>query len=48
MSLELTAPAPEEPSVAADGTWLECIACGAQFAPFEDVRYTCEIGRAHV
>ncbi|RDZ41968.1 MULTISPECIES: threonine synthase [Haloferax] len=42
MSLELTAPAPEEPSVAADGTWLECIACGAQFAPFEDVRYTCD------
>ncbi|AKU08938.1 MULTISPECIES: threonine synthase [Haloferax] len=42
MSLELTAPAPEEPSVADDGTWLECIACGAQFAPFEDVRYTCD------
>lgn len=42
MSLELTAPAPEEPSVADDGTWLECIECGAQFAPFEDIRYTCD------
>ncbi|KTG19996.1 threonine synthase [Haloferax profundi] len=42
MSLELTAPTPEEPSVAADGTWLECIECGAQFAPFDDVRYTCD------
>ncbi|WP_396611203.1 threonine synthase [Haloferax sp. S1W] len=42
MSLELTAPTPEEPSVADDGTWLECIECGAQFAPFEDIRYTCD------
>ncbi|KAB1187191.1 MULTISPECIES: threonine synthase [Haloferax] len=42
MSLELTAPTPEEPAVADDGTWLECIECGAQFAPFDDVRYTCD------
>ncbi|WP_411964854.1 threonine synthase [Haloferax sp. YSMS24] len=42
MSLELTAPAPEEPAVAEDGAWLECIECGEQFAPFDDVRYTCD------
>ncbi|WP_416838092.1 threonine synthase [Haloferax sp. DFSO52] len=42
MSLELTAPAPEEPAVADDGAWLECIECGEQFAPFDDVRYTCD------
>jgi threonine synthase len=28
--------------VADDGVWLECIACGAQFAPFDDIRYTCD------
>ncbi|KAB1197773.1 MULTISPECIES: threonine synthase [Haloferax] len=42
MSLELTAPAPEEPAVADDGVWLDCIECGEQFAPFDDVRYTCD------
>ena len=42
MSLELTAPTPDEPAVAEDGAWLECIECGEQFAPFDDVRYTCD------
>jgi threonine synthase len=42
MSLELTAPAPEEPPVADDGVWLECIECGETFAPFSDIRYTCD------
>ncbi|MFC6989871.1 threonine synthase [Haloplanus sp. GCM10025708] len=42
MSLELTAPAPEEPAVADDGVWLECIECGETFAPFSEIRYTCD------
>ncbi|MFC7205169.1 threonine synthase [Haloferax namakaokahaiae] len=42
MSLELTAPAQDAPAVADDGVWLECIECGEQFAPFEDIRYTCD------
>ncbi|WP_058367580.1 threonine synthase [Haloparvum sedimenti] len=42
MSLDLDAPAPEAPDCAADGAWLACIECGATFAPFEDVRYTCD------
>src|SRR6056297_1136953 len=42
MSLELTAPAPEQPADADDGVWLECIECGETFAPFDDVRYTCD------
>jgi threonine synthase len=42
MSLELTAEAEAAPSAATDGAWLECIACGATFAPFEDIRYTCD------
>jgi len=40
--LDLAAPAGAEPGVADGGVWLECIACGAQFAPFETVRYTCD------
>jgi len=32
----------EEPACATDGLWLACIACGAQFAPFDEVRYTCD------
>ncbi len=42
MSLELTTDAPSAPSVAEDGTWLECIACGETFAPFDAIRYTCD------
>ncbi|MHB9287460.1 threonine synthase [Halobacteriales archaeon Cl-PHB] len=30
------------PPAATDGVWLTCIECGADFAPFEDVRYTCD------
>ncbi|MDG5778364.1 threonine synthase [Haloarculaceae archaeon H-GB2-1] len=32
----------EAPAVADDGVWLTCIECGAQFAPFDDIRYTCD------
>ncbi|SFC25881.1 threonine synthase [Halobiforma haloterrestris] len=42
MSLSLSADRPTVPGVADDGVWLECIACGDTFAPFEDVRYTCD------
>ncbi|WP_348613367.1 threonine synthase [Halobaculum rarum] len=42
MSLSLDAPTQDAPSVADDGVWLECIACGGQFAPFDDVRFTCD------
>ncbi|MGM0592394.1 MAG: threonine synthase [Halobacteriota archaeon] len=42
MSLELTETPPTEPATAVDGTWLECIECGETFAPFDDVRYTCD------
>jgi threonine synthase len=38
-SLELTA---ESPPVADDGVWLACIECGETFAPFDEVRYTCD------
>ena len=38
-NLQLTA---EEPAVADDGVWLSCIECGEAFAPFEEVRYTCD------
>jgi threonine synthase len=31
-----------EPACADDGVWLACIECGETFAPFEDVRYTCD------
>ena len=37
--LELSADAP---ACAANGVWLACIECGEQFAPFDDVRYTCD------
>ncbi len=42
MSLSLTADTPAVPAVAVDGVWLECIECGATYAPFEDIRYTCD------
>jgi threonine synthase len=42
MSLELTAATPTAPTDAEDGVWLECIECGETFAPFADVRYTCD------
>ncbi|GAB7092621.1 threonine synthase [Halorubrum luteum] len=42
MSLAIDAPAPAAPDCAQDGTWLACIECGETFAPFEDVRYTCD------
>jgi len=38
-NLELSTDAPPE---AADGVWLTCIECGATFAPFAAVRYTCD------
>ncbi|MBV0925669.1 threonine synthase [Halomicroarcula limicola] len=38
-NLELT---DDVPSVADDGVWLTCIECGESFAPFEEVRYTCD------
>ena len=38
-NLELTA---KEPSCGEDGVWLSCIDCSETFAPFEDVRYTCD------
>ena len=42
MSLAIDAAAPDVPACADDGTWLACIDCGETFAPFEDVRYTCD------
>ncbi|RLM62757.1 threonine synthase [Halorubrum sp. Atlit-26R] len=42
MDLAIDAPAPAGPDCAADGTWLACIECDETFAPFEDVRYTCD------
>ncbi|ESP89594.1 threonine synthase [Candidatus Halobonum tyrrellensis] len=42
MSLALDASPQSAPADADDGVWLECIACGATFAPFDDVRYTCD------
>jgi threonine synthase len=42
MTLSLDAPAQAEPAAAVDGVWLECIACGATFAPFSAIRYTCD------
>ncbi|NUB90444.1 threonine synthase [Haloterrigena sp. SYSU A121-1] len=42
MSLSLSADQPAVPDDADDGVWLECIDCGETFAPFDDVRYTCD------
>ncbi|MFD1569715.1 threonine synthase [Halorubrum laminariae] len=42
MDLAIDAPVPTAPDCAADGTWLACIECDETFAPFEDVRYTCD------
>jgi len=42
MDLAIDAPAPAAPDCADDGTWLACIECDETFAPFEDVRYTCD------
>ncbi|MFC6767801.1 threonine synthase, partial [Natrinema soli] len=42
MSLSLSADQPERPADADEGVWLECIECGDTFAPFDDVRYTCD------
>ncbi|WP_439028037.1 threonine synthase [Haloarchaeobius sp. DT45] len=41
-SLSLTAEAPAAPDEADDGVWLECIDCGDTYAPFDDIRYTCD------
>ncbi len=38
---ELTLTA-DPPDVAESGVWLECIECGETFAPFDEVRYTCD------
>jgi threonine synthase len=40
--MELSGAPPDSPSVADDGVWLTCVACGEAFAPFETVRYTCD------
>ena len=37
--LQLTDHVPPE---ADDGVWLACIECGETFAPFDDIRYTCD------
>ena len=37
--LQLTDDVPPE---ADDGVWLACIECGESFAPFEEIRYTCD------
>ncbi|AGB33441.1 threonine synthase [Natrinema pellirubrum DSM 15624] len=42
MSLSLSAEQPDQPADADEGVWLECIECGETFAPFDDVRYTCD------
>jgi len=42
MDLAIDAPTPAAPDCADDGTWLACIECDETFAPFEDVRYTCD------
>jgi len=42
MNLSLSEPAPSAPDDAEDGVWLACIECGETFAPFEEVRYTCD------
>ena len=42
MDLAIDTPAPTAPDSAEDGTWLACIECDETFAPFEDVRYTCD------
>lgn len=39
--LALTASPPSPPETATDGVWLACIECGATFAPFDAIRYTC-------
>jgi len=38
-NLDLKEPVPD---CATDGVWLTCIECDEQFAPFEEVRYTCD------
>ncbi|WP_255192840.1 threonine synthase [Natronobeatus ordinarius] len=42
MSLSLSAETPDVSADAVDGVWLECIECGETYAPFEDIRYTCD------
>ena len=32
----------EPPACADSGVWLTCIECGEQFAPFSEIRYTCD------
>jgi threonine synthase len=41
-SMELTAAAPAVPAVADNGVWLACIECEETFAPFAEIRYTCD------
>ena len=41
LALELSG-AESDPDDATDGVWLTCIECGETFAPFADVRYTCD------
>jgi threonine synthase len=41
LDLELGGPR-TVPEDADDGVWLTCIECGETFAPFDDVRYTCD------
>ncbi|MFC7214546.1 threonine synthase [Saliphagus sp. GCM10025334] len=41
-TLSLTVDWESPAETAVDGTWLECVACGETFAPFEAIRYTCD------
>jgi len=41
-NLPLVADGEATPGAADDGVWLTCIECGETFAPFDDVRYTCD------
>ena len=41
LDLRLSGPA-TVPEGATDGVWLTCIECGETFAPFADIRYTCD------
>ena len=35
-------PTADPPDCASDGVWLTCIDCAEQFAPFDEIRYTCD------
>ncbi len=41
-NLRLDGSADAAPAKARDGVWLACIECGGTFAPFDEIRYTCD------